>query len=146
MRARALAGWAAVGGLVCGATGALATGSGGTAMVGGEPVRTGPVPVWLVELLYSPPAWAAPAVGALFIAVAAVAGVAVARGGAGPEAYRESLSNGITVACPAGLALAAAAAAPPLPAWAVVVAALPGAPAAMWLNSWLGLRGDAADS
>jgi len=115
----------------------LTSGSGGVVMVGGEPVRTGPVPVWLVEALYSPPDAMWPVVVGMVVAVAALSTAGYMRHGIDDKVKREALDNVLVVASMGGATLAAAAV---LPYWAAVGAgSVAGFALSVPLRGWLGL-------
>jgi hypothetical protein len=125
--------------LSAGAGALLAAGDGGTTVIGGEVVRTGPVPVWLVELLYSPPGGAYLGAALLAGAVLAVAGAGYARnGGMDDEVRAEALGN-MAVVCSMGGA--AAGLAHVIPYWAAVpTGAAVGFAVGLRAQSWLGVR------
>ena len=118
------------------ATKLLMMGSGGTTVVGGETIRTGPVPVWLVELMYAPDDWVVPAILGIALVVLTVAYAGHRRHGVDAQVKREAASNG-TVVCAMGAATMALVAVAPY--WAAVpvgsaVGFVGGTRAADWLG------------
>lgn len=115
----------------------LMMGSGGTTVVGGETIRTGPVPVWLVDLLYSPEKWVVPAVLGTALVVVGLAYAGYRRSGVDAKVKREAAANG-TIVCAMGASTMALMAVAPY--WAAVpIGSAVGFAGGTRGASWLGL-------
>jgi len=117
----------------------LASGDGGVVFIGGEAVRTGPIPVWLVELLYSPDGWVLPAVAAVAGTVLLVAYAGYRNHGIDEEVKREALSNTTIVVSMGGLTVVLASTGL-VPYWAAVpLGSFFGFVGGLYTQEWLGL-------
>lgn len=118
------------------ATKLLMMGSGGTTVVGGETIRTGPIPVWLVELMYAPDDWVVPAILGIALVVLTVAYAGYRRNGVDAQVKREAATNG-TVVCAMGASTMALMAV--VPYWAAVpVGSAVGFLGGVRASDWLG--------